>query len=82
MRQERVLHGSGKTPSKGAAVDDNMKLKWEGRWDQLTGKVKQTWGDLTDDDLDVAEGNYEELVGRIKEQTGESREEIERKLNA
>lgn len=63
-------------------MDDNMKLKWEGRWDQLRGKVKQTWGDLTDDDLDVAEGNYEELVGRIKEQTGESREEIEEKLNA
>lgn len=62
-------------------MDDNMKLKWEGRWDQLTGKAKQTWGDLTDDDLDVAEGNYEELVGRIKEQTGESREEIEEKLN-
>lgn len=59
-----------------------MKLKWEGRWDQLTGKAKQTWGDLTNDDLDVAEGNYEELVGKIKERTGESREEIEEKLDA
>lgn len=63
-------------------MDNNMKLKWEGRWDQLTGKAKQTWGDLTDDDLDVAEGNYEELVGKIKERTGESREEIEEKLDA
>lgn len=59
-----------------------MKLKWEGRWDQLTGKAKQTWGDLTNDDLDVAEGNYEEFVGKIKERTGESREEIEEKLDA
>ena len=58
------------------------KLKWEGRWDQLNGKVKQTWGDMTDDDLDVAEGQYDELVGRIKEQTGETQEEIERKLDA
>lgn len=63
-------------------MDNNMKLKWEGRWDQLTGKAKQTWGDLTDDDLDVAEGNYEEFVGKIKERTGESREEIEEKLDA
>jgi uncharacterized protein YjbJ (UPF0337 family) len=61
---------------------DNMKLKWEGRWDQLKGKVKQTWGEITDDDLDVAEGNFDELVGKIKEQTGETREEIERKLES
>lgn len=62
-------------------TEDNTKLKWEGRWDQLKGKAQQTWGDLTDDDLDVAEGNYEEFIGRIKERTGESREEIEKRLN-
>jgi uncharacterized protein YjbJ (UPF0337 family) len=61
---------------------DSKRMKWEGRWDQLKGKVKQTWGDLTDDDIDVAEGNYDELVGRIKEQTGETQEEIEEKLDA
>lgn len=63
-------------------MDEGTGLKWEGRWDQLKGKAKQAWGDLTDDDLDVAEGNYEELVGRIKERTGESREEIEERLNS
>jgi uncharacterized protein YjbJ (UPF0337 family) len=61
-------------------VDQSTKMKWEGRWDQLKGNAKQTWGDLTDDDLDVAEGNYDELVGKIKERTGESAEEIEEKL--
>ncbi|MFZ0627588.1 MAG: CsbD family protein [Acidimicrobiia bacterium] len=61
-------------------VDQATKMKWEGRWDQLKGNAKQTWGDLTDDDLDVAEGNYEELVGNIKERTGESTEEIEDRL--
>ena len=59
-----------------------LKMKWEGRWDQLKGKVKQVWGDVTDNDLDVAEGNFDELVGRIKERTGETAEEIEEKLNA
>lgn len=59
-----------------------MKMKWEGRWDQLKGKAKQAWGDLTDDDLDVAEGDYEELVGKLEERTGEAREDIEAKLNA
>ena len=61
---------------------ENNKLKWEGRWDQLKGKAKQTWGELTDDQLDVAEGNYDELVGKIKEHTGETRDEVEDRLNA
>ncbi len=61
-------------------ADEATRMKWEGRWDQLKGQIKQTWGDLTDDDLDVAEGNYEELIGRVKERTGESAEEIERRL--
>lgn len=62
-------------------TDDASRIKWEGRWDQLKGRAKQMWGDLTDDDLDVAEGNYQELIGRIKERTGESAEEIERRLD-
>ncbi len=60
---------------------EDTRLKWEGRWDQLKGNAKQTWGDLTDDDLDVAEGNYDELIGRIKEKTGQTREDIERELD-
>ncbi len=56
---------------------EETSLKWEGRWDQLVGKAKQRWGQLTDDDLDVAEGNYQELIGRIEERTGETHEEIE-----
>ncbi|HJQ92352.1 MAG TPA: CsbD family protein [Acidimicrobiia bacterium] len=61
-------------------MQDSTQMKWEGRWDQLKGKARQAWGDLTDDDLDVAEGNYEELVGRIKEKTGESAEVIRERL--
>jgi uncharacterized protein YjbJ (UPF0337 family) len=61
-------------------MDENTRMKWEGRWDQLKGKARQSWGELTDDDLDVAEGNYEEFVGRIKERTGESIEDIKRRL--
>lgn len=63
-------------------MDESMRLKWEGRWDQLKGKAKQAWGDLTDDDLDVVEGDYDELVGKLEERTGETREAIEARLNA
>jgi len=63
-------------------MKESTKLKWEGRWDQLKGKAQQSWGNLTDDDLDVAEGNYDELIGRIKERTGETAEAIEERLDA
>lgn len=57
-------------------MEEGTKLKWDGRWDQLKGKVKSMWGDMTDDDLDVAEGEYDQLVGRIKERTGATDEQI------
>jgi uncharacterized protein YjbJ (UPF0337 family) len=62
-------------------MDSALKKKWDGRWDQLVGKAKQTWGDLTDDDVKVAEGQYDELVGRIKTRTGETEEAIQRRLD-
>ena len=46
----------------------------------VEGQGPSAWGDLTDDDLDVAEGNYEEMIGRIKERTGESAEQIRQRL--
>jgi uncharacterized protein YjbJ (UPF0337 family) len=62
-------------------VDNGWETKWDGRWDQFKGKVKQAWGQLTDDDCDVAEGNYDEMVGRIKTRTGETEESIRRRLD-
>lgn len=56
--------------------------KWEGRWDQLKGRVREGWGNLTDDDVDRAHGSFDVLVGIIKEKTGETREEIEKRLNS
>lgn len=48
-----------------------------GQWDKLRGKIKQKWGQLTDDDLQIVGGNVDELVGRIHEKTGMAREQIE-----
>jgi uncharacterized protein YjbJ (UPF0337 family) len=55
--------------------------KWEGRWDQLKGKVKSVWGSITDDDLTKAQGDYEKLIGVLKEKTGKTREQLEEALN-
>jgi uncharacterized protein YjbJ (UPF0337 family) len=56
------------------------RLQDEGTWDRIKGKIRETWGDLTDDDMDQARGNFEQFAGRVKEKTGESAEEIQRKF--
>lgn len=48
-----------------------------GSWGQLKGKVKQRWGQLTDDELQEVEGNYDQLIGLIQQKTGEARQQIE-----
>ncbi|TRX74104.1 CsbD family protein [Pseudomonas mangiferae] len=42
----------------------------KGKWKQLTGKMKERWGDLTNDDLDVAEGHTDYLEGKLQERYG------------
>ncbi|MCB1134001.1 MAG: CsbD family protein [Verrucomicrobiae bacterium] len=53
------------------------KLEIKGNWNIAKGKLKQKWGELTDDDLDYVEGKEDELVGRIQKRTGQVREEVE-----
>jgi uncharacterized protein YjbJ (UPF0337 family) len=53
----------------------------EGNWKQFKGKVREQWGELTDDDLDVAAGKRENLAGRIQERYGITKEEAEKKLD-
>jgi uncharacterized protein YjbJ (UPF0337 family) len=52
-----------------------------GNWNQLKGKVKQRWGQLTDDELSHVEGNFDQLVGLVQQKTGETRQNIERTLS-
>jgi uncharacterized protein YjbJ (UPF0337 family) len=47
----------------------------EGNWKMFKGKAQAKWGDLTDDDLDVAEGNREQLEGKIQERYGKTKEQ-------
>lgn len=49
-------------------------------WDQLKGKIKQAYADLTDDDLTYAEGKEDEMWGRLKEKTGKTKDEINKQV--
>jgi uncharacterized protein YjbJ (UPF0337 family) len=53
----------------------------EGKWKQIRGKVKETWGDLTDDELDQISGRRDRLIGKLQEKYGHSRMEAEREVD-
>lgn len=51
-----------------------------GSWKELTGKVKEQWGDLTDDDLTVIAGQRDQLMGKIQERYGCARDKAEAEI--
>ncbi|QEH39984.1 CsbD family protein [Chitinophaga sp. XS-30] len=56
-------------------------LQLKGNWNEIKGKLKQQYGDLTDDDLLYAEGKEEELYGRLQKKLGKSKEEVKKLIN-
>lgn len=50
----------------------------EGNWKQLKGKVKETWGKLTDDEVDEINGRKKNFIGKIQEKYGLKKDEAER----
>ena len=51
-----------------------------GKWKQVRGKVKKTWGRLTDNDLDRISGSFEELAGLVQERYGYTRDQAENEV--
>jgi uncharacterized protein YjbJ (UPF0337 family) len=54
----------------------------EGSWKQVTGRAKQQWGKLTNDDFDVVAGRREQLAGKIQERYGVAKDEAEKQIAA
>ena len=52
------------------------KLQIKGSWNELKGKLKQQYGNLTDDDLVFSEGKEDELLGRRQKKIGKSKDEV------
>ena len=51
---------------------------FEGKWEEIKGKMKQTWGKLTDDDFTVIEGAHQEIFGSLQKHYGYSQDEAEK----
>ncbi|WP_341842241.1 CsbD family protein [Chitinophaga caseinilytica] len=58
---------------------NNLQLK--GAWNEIKGKLKQKYADLTDDDLTYAEGKEDELLGKLQQKLGKSKEEVKKLID-
>lgn len=56
------------------------QLKLKGNWNEIKGKLKQKYGQLTDDDLLFTEGKEDELLGRLQQRLGHNKDEIRRTI--
>jgi uncharacterized protein YjbJ (UPF0337 family) len=50
----------------------------KGKWNQVKGKFKQRYANVTDDDVTFAEGKFDEMLGRLQEKTGKRKEQLKR----
>ena len=55
---------------------ESWKLKLQGDWNETKGKMKQAYGDLSDDDLKRDEGKDDEFVGRLQQKLGKTKDEV------
>ena len=53
----------------------------EGNWKQFTGKAKENWGELTNDEITEAGGEREQLIGLVQSKYGKARDEAEREVD-
>jgi uncharacterized protein YjbJ (UPF0337 family) len=53
----------------------------QGKWKQVKGTVKERWGKLTDDDVNIINGQNDQLVGKIQERYGIAKEEAQRQVD-
>ncbi|WP_154858340.1 CsbD family protein [Cyclobacterium xiamenense] len=58
------------------------QLKLKGNWNELKGKLKAKYGELTDDDLTYAEGQEDQLIGKLQQKTGVAKEELKEMIFA
>ena len=60
-------------------------MNWDvikGNWNQWKGRVREAWGDLTDDDIEQMAGERDQLVGRLQERYGWTKDDAEREIEA
>jgi uncharacterized protein YjbJ (UPF0337 family) len=65
-------------------LSTEIEMDWnrvEGNWKQIKGKVKEKWGQLTEDDLDVINGRRDQLEGKIQERYGLAKDQVRKDID-
>lgn len=63
-------------------TNDMSNWQLKGNWNEVKGKLKQKYGQLTDDDLTFAEGKEDEMLGRLQKKLGKRKEEIRTEIES
>ena len=58
------------------------KLGFKGGWNEVKGKLKQKYAQLTDNDLAFAEGKDDELLGRLEQKLGRTKEDLRKEIES
>ncbi len=53
----------------------------EGKWTEVKGQVKEKWGKLTDDDLNVIAGKRDQLEGKLQQTYGRTKEQVKKEVD-
>jgi uncharacterized protein YjbJ (UPF0337 family) len=81
-RARFVLHETT-DPGLACEISTTMtKLQFKGSWNEVKGKLKQKYAQLTDDDLAFVEGKDEELLGRLQQKLGKSKEDLRKEIES
>jgi uncharacterized protein YjbJ (UPF0337 family) len=80
--RHHLTRGAGKTHNADSAQE--FRMDWdriEGNWKQFTGKAKEQWGKLTDDDLTTINGKREQFEGKIQEHYGLGKDQVRKDVD-
>jgi uncharacterized protein YjbJ (UPF0337 family) len=78
-----IYFPSRKATDPGAACEffiSMTNLRFKGSWNEVKGKLKQKYGQLTDDDLAFTEGKEDELLGRLQQKLGKAKEDLRKEI--
>ena len=56
-------------------------LNLKGNWNELKGKLKQKYAQLTDDDLTFVDGKEDEMLGRMQQRLGRSKDDLRKEIS-
>jgi uncharacterized protein YjbJ (UPF0337 family) len=82
--EETRWNNSSPQSLSGTHLQREIEMDWnrvEGNWKQVKGKVKEKWGNLTDDDLTAINGQRDQLEGKIQERYGLAKDKVRKDVD-